>query len=77
MAYFCMHYINQIMDSVNFIKNNWYSAVYESGFSIIFKAVEESDKSLSFCRKDGIIVDNLPEGYQKIVSYGILEPDYK
>lgn len=65
------------MDAKRFIKQDWYSAKYESGFSIIFQVVEIKDNSMTFCRKDGIIIDNLPSGYNEIVSYGSDEPEYE
>jgi len=65
------------MNTGGFVKDNWYSAVYESGFSIIFHVVDIADGSPVICRKDGIIVDELPDGYTKIKSYGLAEPDYE
>lgn len=45
------------------------------GFTILFQ-VEEISPSLVLCRKDGIIIDELPEGYISIDAYGEIEPDY-
>lgn len=64
-------------DTNKFAKYNWYSAVYESGFSIIFQVVEINNGSPIFCRKDGIIVDTLPSGYTEIIFHGLSEPEYK
>lgn len=47
------------------IKDHWYGARYSFGFTIIFK-VEETCPSLILYRKDGIIIDTLPEGYLDI-----------
>ena len=58
------------------IKDHWYGARYSFGFTIIFK-VEEASPSLILYRKDGIIIDTLPEGYLDIVAYGEIEPDYR
>ncbi|MBB4035402.1 hypothetical protein GGR21_001295 [Dysgonomonas hofstadii] len=65
------------MDAKNLIKNNWYSAVYKSGFSIIFQVTDIDNGSPTFCRKDGVIIDTLPEGHHKIESFGSSEPDYQ
>jgi len=55
---------------------NWYCAVYESGFSIIFKVIEINDNIVKLCRKDGIEVDSIPSGYIEILSNGKKEPEY-
>jgi len=65
------------MGTEQFTENFWYSAQYESGFSIIFQVVEIENGSPTFCRKDGVFIDSLPEGYQKIHSHGITEPEYQ
>lgn len=57
------------------IKGHWYGACYHMGFTILFQ-VEEISPSLVLCRKDGIIIDELPEGYISIDAYGEIEPDY-
>lgn len=66
----------RVMVTEKFIEGNWYSAIYESGFKIIFKA-EKNGSSVIFCRKDGIEVDSLPSGYLEIVNNGIAEPEYE
>ena len=65
------------MSNDQFTKDNWYSARYESGFSIIFQVLEVNKDGLTLCRKDGTIVDEIPEGYREIISYGNIEPEYK
>jgi len=65
------------MNREQFLQGNWYSAIYESGFSIVFQAVQDGKNSFSFCRKDGIIVDSIPEGFSHIVKHGAVEPEYE
>lgn len=65
------------MSIEQFTKDYWYSARYESGFSIIFQVLEVDKEGLTLCRKDGTIVDMIPEGYQEIVPYGNVEPEYE
>lgn len=60
-----------------FTKDYWYSARYESGFSIIFQVLEADKEGLTLYRKDGAIVDTIPEGYEEIVSHGNIEPEYE
>jgi len=64
------------MDSQKLIVNDWYSAQYEGGFSIIFQVIEVNNGDAIFCRKDGTIVDSIPDGYINILPHGALEPEY-
>lgn len=65
------------MGTERLIKGNWYSAIYESGFKIIFKVIKMEDGSMTLCRKDGVEVDSLPTGYVEIINNGIAEPEYE
>lgn len=65
------------MEIKNFTINNWYSAKYESGFSIIFQVLDIDKDGVTLCRKDGTIVDSVPQGYKEIVPLGIDETDYE
>jgi len=65
------------MNSQQFVINNWYAAKYPSGYSIIFQAIADENGSYIFCRKDREIVETLPVGYNDIISYGELEPEYE
>lgn len=65
------------MSSEQFIENNWYSVIYPSGFRIIFQVVDMENNSASFCRKDGVYIESLPENYQEIILHGVSEPDYQ
>lgn len=65
------------MSIEQFTKDYWYSARYESGFSIIFQVLEIDKDGFTLCRKDGTIVEVLPDGYQQIISHGNIEPEYE
>ena len=65
------------METKKLTINNWYSARYENGFSIIFRVLEIDKGGLTLCRKDGAIIDSVPQGYKQIVSLGQEEPDYE
>ncbi|HML66091.1 MAG TPA: hypothetical protein PKC55_14765 [Dysgonomonas sp.] len=65
------------MNREQFLPDNWYSAIYESGFSIIFQVVKDDGESFSFCRKDGVIVDSIPDGFSQIIKHGLTEPEYQ
>lgn len=56
------------------VVGSWYSAVYESGFRITFQVLAFEGKSISLCREDGAIVDNLPSGYVSLVAHGDCQP---
>ena len=53
----------------------WYSAIYDSGFNITFQVLALEGKSISLCREDGTITDNLPSGFVSLVSHGDYRPD--
>lgn len=53
----------------------WYSAIYKSEFRITFQVLAVDGKSVSLCRQDGAIVDNLPAGYVGLISHGDCPPD--
>lgn len=53
----------------------WYSAIYKSEFRITFQVLNLEGKSITLCREDGAIVDNLPAGYVSMVSHGDCKPE--
>lgn len=57
------------------VVGSWYSAIYKSEFRITFQVLSLEGKSISLCREDGAIVDNLPSGYVSLVSHGDCKPD--
>lgn len=64
------------MEKENYLIDNWYSAQYAEGFSIIFQAVKTAGSTILFLRKDGTIIDAIPTGYTEIIPHGITEPEY-
>ena len=58
----------------DFIDRCWYSALYEGGFRIFFQALGDNDRFL-LQRKDGVLIEELPAGYQHITKHGMSEPD--
>lgn len=58
----------------DFVDKCWYSALYEEGFRIFFQALNENGRFL-LQRKDGIVIEELPAGYQHITKHGMSEPD--
>lgn len=65
------------MTPKHFTKDHWYSVRYESGFSIIFQVVDPDGENFTLRRKDGVIVNSIPSGYEEIISYGVVEPEYE
>lgn len=47
-----------------------YSDIYQSSFSVAFQVLTLEGKSVSLCREDGVIVDNLPAGYLSLIAHG-------
>lgn len=65
------------MEIENLIVGSWYSAHYQSGFSIIFQVTEIIKSSISLCRKDGTVINSIPSGYTQILLHGTDEPEYQ
>lgn len=65
------------MRAEQFTENFWYSAMYPSGYSIIFQVIDISNGEATLCRKDGEIIDTVPAGYLDILPHGEIEPDYQ
>ena len=57
------------------IIGSWYSVIYKSGFNSTFQVLALEGKSISLCREDGTITDNLPSGYVSLVSHGDCRPE--
>ncbi|MFC4676547.1 hypothetical protein ACFO6W_22970, partial [Dysgonomonas termitidis] len=73
-AYF-FYRIDVIAETLtDFVDRCWYSALYEEGFRIFFQALDDNGRIL-LQRKDGIIIEELPAGYQHITEHGMSEPD--
>lgn len=64
------------METINLIEGDWYSAQYQSEFSIIFQVISINDNTISLRRKDGIVFDSVPSGYIQIQHHGTEEPEY-
>ena len=60
----------------DFVDKCWYSALYGQGFRIFFQVLDDNGHLL-LKRKDGIIIEELPCGYQNITKHGMSEPDEK
>jgi len=58
----------------DFVDRCWYSALYEEGFRIFFQTLDDNGQIL-LQRKDGVIIEELPAGYQYITKHGMSEPD--